>query len=271
MKNIIRLFALFILLVLLTACNTAQQSDSTQTKTIAPINTQQPTNTPLATDKPSPTFTSTVPDTPKPTNTPEPTNTPNPTNTPTKPPTPTNTPESIVIKGKGADVVDIDIPFDLAIAHITGNKASRHFSIVSYNKNGEYVDLLVNVSDPYEGTVPIGFEGNQITRFEVDAVGEWTIEILPLSSARTFSIPGKIEGTGCDIIVMTNGVPDVAKVTGNAQADHFSIVGYDLSGNYVDLLVNTSDPFEGKVLIDKEIAILVVDSTGPWAIDITTR
>jgi hypothetical protein len=195
--------------------------------------------------------------------------TPEPTQTPQ--PTPTKMPEPILLSGNGSDVVDVEIPFDMAIAHITGNKGNGHFAIISYDKNGKYIELLANTTDYFEGVVPIGFQGNQVSRFEIDAVGAWSIEILPLSGARPFTIPGIIEGTGNSVVLMSGGIPDVAKITGNKQSDHFAIIGYDISGNYIDLLVNTTDPFEGKIIIDKEISVLAIDSVGPWIIDVKTR
>lgn len=192
-----------------------------------------------------------------------------PTNTPI--PTPTKMPEPILLSGNGSDVVDVNIPFDLAIARIKGNQANNHFAIISYDKNGKYIDLLANTTDYFEGIVPIGFQGNKITRFEIDAVGAWLIQILPLSNARTFQIPGKIEGVGNDVIVMIGGTPDIAKITGNDKSSHFAIIGYSLNGNYIDLLVNTTDPFEGKVIIDREISVLAIDSESTWTIDVVTQ
>lgn len=252
MKNQIALFLLIVLLI--TGC---QPSESAVQTAIA----QTQNSNPLMSS------TLTVSNTPSATNTLAPTNTLSPANTPI----PTYTPVPIVLTGSGSDVVDVEIPFNMAIAHITGNAADRHFSVGSYNDKGDYLDLLVNTSNPFDGIVPVGFSRFQVTRFEVEAVGDWTIEILPLSSARTFTIPGKVTGNGCDIIVLVGGVPDIAMVTGNAQGGHFSIGGYDLEGNYNDLLVNTSDPFNGKVILGRGIEILVINSTDQWEIEITIR
>ena len=58
---------------------------------------------------------------------------------------------------------------DLGI--ISGNAGSRHFSIWGY---GTVSNLLVNRSNPYEGTVLID---PGIAVLEIDAVGDWSIEI----------------------------------------------------------------------------------------------
>ena len=192
-----------------------------------------------------------------------------PTNTPI--PTPTKAPEPILLSGNGSDVVDVEISYDLAIAHVKGNQQSRYFSIKSYDKNGAYIDLLVNTTDSYDGIVPVNFNGEKITRFAIAASGKWSMDILPLSSARTFSIPGKIDGTGTDVVIITGGIPDMAKITGNKQSRYFGVKGFNINGEYIDLLVNTTDPYEGKVILNGEISVLVIASEGTWTIDVTIR
>ena len=219
--------------------------------TVAPTATPQPTNTPGPTD------------TPRPTNTPLPTNTPRPTNTPTPPP------EPILLTGSGDTVVDVDRGNYAAIAHITGNAAANHFAVVNYGSDGDQIDLLVNTTEPYDGIKPLDFrESEHTTRLEVTATGDWTIEILPLIEARGFLVPGRIEGVGDDVVILTDGTPDIATITGNAAASHFAVIGY---GTTADLLVNTTEPYEGTVILDPDTAVLEITGVGPWSIEVTVR
>jgi hypothetical protein len=249
-----------------TILNSTPTARATQTVQAIALITQEamPTNTPTNTSTPEPT------NTPTPTNTPvPPTNTPEPTNTPTPTSTSTPLPDPVVLTGSGDDIVDFENPFNIAIAHIVGNAGGRHFAIINYGADGSRYDLLVNTTDPYDGIKPIDFGSNEhTTRFEVKAAGSWTITVMPVTSAKVLDVPGKIEGSGDDVIFLIGGTPDVATVVGNQQGRHFAVVGY---GNRRNLLVNTTDPYEGKVVLGGDVRVLVVTGVGSWLLDVEAR
>jgi hypothetical protein len=180
-------------------------------------------------------------------------------------------PPQNVFTGSGDSVVTFDRPAQPAIVHITGNAGSRHFAVVSYAPDGGYIDLLVNTTDPYDGIRPLDFDGEHAARFEVSATGDWKIEILPLSSAHTLWVPGAMQGADDDVVALAGGTPDLATVNGNAENRHFAIVSYSATTHYLDLLVNTTDPYQGTVMVDRNARYLVVDSEGSWSISITSR
>lgn len=215
---------------------------------IAGVTENAPTDTPVPTDRPAPT------DTPAPTETPLP---------------PTTTPEPIIFTGTGDSIVDFVNPFQLAIVHITGNGQSHHFAVKNYNSNGETIDLLVNTTDPYDGIRPLDFRNDEHTaRFEVNATGEWKIEVLPISSARVMAVPGIIEGQGDEVILLKGAKPDLAKIKGNSESRHFAVHAY---GNFSDLLVNTTDPYDGTVIVNEDVVVLEITATGIWSIELTAR
>jgi hypothetical protein len=207
-------------------------------------------------------------DTPAPTNTPEPTNTPLPTATPTEVPTPTPLPEPVVLSGTGDSVVDFENPFIVSIAHITGNAGSRHFAVKSYDSNGESIDLLVNTTDPYDGVVLMDPADTHTTRFEVTGTGEWMIVVDSIFAARELEVPGIIEGVGDDVIILVGGIPDLANIKGNEQSRHFAVKGY---GARADLLVNTTDPYEGTVILADDIVVIQFTAVGPWSMEVTAK
>ena len=49
-------------------------------------------------------------------------------------------------------VVDFENPFPAAQVHITGNPAGRHFAVKGHDVSKVDYELLVNTTDPYEGT-----------------------------------------------------------------------------------------------------------------------
>jgi len=175
-----------------------------------------------------------------------------------------------VLSGSGDTILDVERGNEPSLIHITGNAGSRHFAIVSYNSSGERIDLLVNTTDPYDGVRPLDFlDSEHATRFEISATGSWTIEIVPVQQIERLDIPGEFTGTGDYVFAFAGGTPDTAKITGNASSRHFAVIGW--GGNGRDLLVNTTDPYNGTVIVDRETFILEVKATGDWSINIATR
>lgn len=133
-----------------------------------------PTSVPTATPLP-PTITPTPP----PTNTPAPTNTAlPPTETPI-PPTPTAAPEPIALKGHGQKVTDkFTPPGALTTIHLT-HDGDSNFAVFAYDAAGKKT-LLVNEIGHYSGTHLL--DGSDAPLFlEVQADGNWTVEIKPLA------------------------------------------------------------------------------------------
>lgn len=231
--------------------------------TSVPTEVVPPEETQLPTEPPEPT------DTPEPTNTPAPTNTPEPTSTPTEVPRPTPLPEPVVLTGSGDSVVDFENPFPVSIVHITGNAARTNFVVWNYGADGSQYDLLVNTIDPYDGVVLMDArEGEYTKRFEITAVGEWTIVVDSVLAARELDVPGTIEGIGDDVIVLTGETPDLANIKGNETATNFVIWGY---GSETDLLVNTIDPYEGTVILAGDTVVLAITAEGSWSIEVIAQ
>ena len=257
-----KLKIILITLIFLTACNNAPSQGAIET---AIFQTQAADQ--IAVDQnTSGEISQQTTNIPPPTRTKLPTNTPAPTNTP-DPPTPV--PDPIVLTGTGDSIVDVDNYFKFAIVHIVGNSSGRHFAVINYSEDGESIDLLVNTSDPYDGIKPLDFRnGEHTTRFEINATGEWTIEILPISYARILTVPGSIEGSGDEVFFLDGSKPDIAKITGNNESRHFAVLSY---GSSSDLLVNTSDVYSGTVLVDGDTVAIEVTAQGEWSIEISSK
>src|SRR4029453_5264049 len=76
---------------------------------------------------------------------------------------PTATPPAIgsfpyTIAGTGDSVVDVSAyADDVALLEISGNASSRFFAIQAYDANNNYVELIVNTTEPYSGVRPLNF------------------------------------------------------------------------------------------------------------------
>jgi hypothetical protein len=176
--------------------------------------------------------------------------------------------------GSGDDVLDTQKPAGPALVWISGNAGSDYFGVTSYGYGysgpDTMLDLLVNAIEPYEGIRLIDYwhlgDEELTTRLEVKATGSWSIEIRPLSSARTLPTPGQIQGTGDEVLVVT-GNPDTAHIVGNAGARYFGVTAYYGPTAMYDLLVNAVAPYEGPVMFSAPNAQLIeVRATGPWSI-----
>lgn len=217
----------------------------------------------------TPTWTATA--TLRPTFTPLPTNTPIPTATPT-PVRPTAAPEHY--SGIGSDVLDVHWSSPGAL-HIVGNAASRNFIIKSFGRNGEYLDLLVNVVDPYSGIRPVNLknysDSGDVARLQIEATGSWEITYYPLNHpfVHALSVPGEFSGSGDDVILLSGKRPDLGIIDG-ASKGNFIVIAYRYT-KYLDLLVNEIGSYSGTVIVPAEADILVVEATGPWTIKVTGR
>lgn len=57
------------------------------------------------------------------------------------------------------------------------------------------------------------------------------------------------------------------EITGNAASNHFAVKGYDASGDYTELFVNTLEPYSGSVLDpEQSTRMLEVTSSGDWTV-----
>lgn len=223
---------------------------------------------PATNDQPADTEVDATETSVAPTNTPEPTATPKPTRTPrpTSTPVPTKDPDPVIVTGNGGDVVDAENPYDVAIVHITGNSAGRHFSVKNYGEDNEEYDLLVNTTDPYDGYRLLdSMEDEHTVRFQIEGQGEWTIEIFPLYEGNEIGVPGTYQGNGDDVLIIRGQEPDTAKIVGNADGRYFGVFAY--TKNERDLLINTTDPYDGKVLLPPGTLLIEVKAKGDWYIE----
>ena len=172
-------------------------------------------------------------------------------------------PHSLSYVGVGDNVIQI-AGLDAAWAmHITGNDESRHFSVTAYDENMNYLDLLVNTSEPYEGVVidPTQTAAN----LEIKATGSWKVELIYLRNVSEANAGTLLTGTG-DAVIMTDRLGSTLEITGNSQTRHFAVKAYNIATGDSDLLVNTTEEYAGTVLLDFDPTYLVVNAVGTWTI-----
>ncbi len=169
--------------------------------------------------------------------------------------------------GNGDDVVVLDPIDDWFVFEIDGNKGEDYFGVIAYDKNGQRLTALVNTTDSYHGIV---YDKTQsVTTLEVNAKGAWSITVKSLYDCQYGMKGSTVKGTGDDVILFYSdkGKSATATIKGNAGEDYFGIIGYDKSGNRISAYVNTTDKYDGKVLLKGEPVIFEINATGEWEIN----
>lgn len=85
--------------------------------------------------------------------------------------------------------------------------------------------------------------------------------------------PIVIEGVGDAVVdVERPDDPGIIHITGNAASRHFAVTSHSSDGQRLDLLVNTTNPYDGRkpldFLVGEHATRFEVSATGPWTISI---
>ena len=176
----------------------------------------------------------------------------------------------MVYSGYGDDVItDVDVPYGLYRVVMT-NDDTHHFSVVTYDQNGDYGDLLANhAGSAYKGEAiyrDAELDETYGWAFEVESEGNWTIVIEPVVGLVT----SNFEGSGCTITDYFYGEGFVSVDMTNSGEGHFAVTLYDWDGNYIELLANESDDYSGSAAVKLDPGMgyfLVIESDGDWTVD----
>lgn len=166
-------------------------------------------------------------------------------------------------RGVNDDIINLSKPDDgAALLLISGNRSNNHFAVTGYTAHGQRTKLLVNTTKSYDGTVLIDVEsGVSTTQLEIKAKGEWNIFVHPLKHIRRYQRPGRIEGTGDDVLLVL-GSDGIMNIDGNSSGNHFAAIAYSADGK--SLLVNTTDIYSGRVMVPKKTFIIEIKAVGSW-------
>lgn len=170
-------------------------------------------------------------------------------------------PDPVMYSGNGDDVITIAPYDDVFVFHITGNQAEHHFAVKGYDSAGEMTDLFVNTTSQYEG---ITLDPTQETvTLEVKATGDWAIEVQSINAMETISSGETKTGSGDSIMIVRNH-GNTASISGNAGEHHFAVKAF--GREHDKLLVNTTEVYDGTVMLTGDPFLLSIDSEGEWSI-----
>jgi hypothetical protein len=163
--------------------------------------------------------------------------------------------------GSGASVIALPSGAKAGIVTATYS-GSANFVISTLDANNQDAgDLLVNTIGKYSGTTAFGLSSvsGQPAKLKIDASGPWTVNIQPIASAPTLTVPAKATG---DKVFIYTGQADSWAIT-NSGKSNFVVTSV---GDMSDLLVNEIGTYSGTVPVTGGPAIITVESDGAWTI-----
>ena len=176
---------------------------------------------------------------------------------------------SQTFSGTGDDIVTAKTVTASVLVTFTHDGESN-FIVASKTVDDDRIDGLVNVIGPYSGTViqELGtsiFNKEKLGLFEVQADGNWTITIQPLSKAKNWN--GKtLSGTGYLVIkVPKNTKPGNKLILSHVGDSNFIVVTYDSKGKRLGGKVNEIGDYSGRVTFGKSTYI-AIETEGDWTI-----
>lgn len=173
-------------------------------------------------------------------------------------PTPT-TPrmETIVLSGRGDDVVTISKP-NVAVMVQLSHSGSSNFIVTAWD--GERRQGLVNEIGVYQGVVALDFLDHHTDEIEIQADGAWHMEVKSLALAPIISDSKSGEG---DAILRVASLPSSANITHNGQSN-FMVRAWGDGG--LDGMVNEIGNYDGRVRTPSGVIVLEIIADGQWSI-----
>jgi len=168
--------------------------------------------------------------------------------------------------GTSDDVWMQNVPMDVIAMVDWSHSGSGHFSVVYYDDQGGYGDLVANETGEASGRSPVNFAGDgPASTWEISADGAFQLTIVGMGDARVLGT--SISGSTPDVVDGSAAAGQVLEAT-HSGTGHFSVVAHTRSGGYGDLLYNETGQYQGAALVPSDAVWLVVDADGPWTLTI---
>jgi hypothetical protein len=185
------------------------------------------------------------------------------------PATPRASFKPIKLAGKGSKVVRVTIPAGARAIATIANKGGDNFVVETLAADGTTSELLVKTIGGYAGTVLFDAgAGVHAVAFRVSSSSTWTIELAPVSSARTWTGSGSLSGTTDDVIVLSPPTAGLTAVTlTNGGPNNFIVQSYATDGS-TDLVAKQVGSYSGQTTLHAGTDLLQVTADGAWTITI---
>lgn len=167
--------------------------------------------------------------------------------------------------GTGSKIINLgqEPSSTIFLLHLT---AKADFNAKCFDSSGQEVATEPSFSNPngaYDGRVGATAE---MTKFQINTKGAWTLEVLPISAIHVLNTPGTITGKSDDVVQL-QGNPSSLKISGNPkdQFGNFIVDYYPQGGGSSTNLVNELGKYDGVAVVSGNGA-LSIEADYPWTI-----
>ena len=170
--------------------------------------------------------------------------------------------DPIELAGTGSETVEFEIPDSSpAIVRFTHDDSGL-FQATSYTPDGEYITFLTSSFFSYEGVRPLNFQEPPAGKFEINAEGEWTATIEPLSEVPEATAETKGGGDAVLKIADLNATTVNVRHSGSSN---FQVSAW--SEEHRKYLINEIGMFDSRVDIPEDALFLEIVADGSWRLD----
>jgi TM2 domain-containing membrane protein YozV len=169
--------------------------------------------------------------------------------------------DTIVQSGAGDNIITLPAGVTAAIVTAT-HDGSRNFVINALDANNTATgDLLVNTIGAYSGTTVYGFSAfSDATSLEINADGNWTITIAPVSTAPALAAAG-----AGDAVYLFDGPS--GKLSATHAGERNFIVQEETDKTFsIGLLINDIGAYTGTVPLSSGPSVISVRADGAWTL-----
>jgi len=166
--------------------------------------------------------------------------------------------ETVVIEGRGDDIVDVPVVLDEPVVVTFTHRGTSNFAVVSYDASGARISLLVNEIGNYSGTVPFNFSSPP-AELEITADGAWTVTLSHVRDQPVYD--GSASGSGDQVLLVTVDAGRLAAT--HDGRSNFAVLAW---GNRRTLMINEIGSYAGTVRLPDAFA-LEIKADGNWTLE----
>ncbi|MGW3352580.1 hypothetical protein ACWDA3_55605 [Nonomuraea rubra] len=168
-------------------------------------------------------------------------------------------------RGEGDDVVRIPATSAPSIVKAT-HSGESNFIVWALDSSGDQAALVANAVGDYRGTRAFNvIASRKIRSLEVSADGPWTLQVLPITKARSWSVNAK--GAGMDVLRLATPTRAARRITiRHSGESNFIVWSLDARGRTTKLLANKVGDYRGRVMLPAGTRYATVEADGVWSI-----
>jgi hypothetical protein len=176
-------------------------------------------------------------------------------------PTPFTT---ISLGGTGSQDVSFSIPDGSSSLATIINDGAGPFTVWTVGADGTRNEQLVSVIGRFAGTRLIDGDGHS-TAFSVESDGTWSIELNPVSSARTWDLTDRLTGDGSDVVLVLPSTSADRDATIRYDGDSNFVISAYTSAGKVQLL-NEVGQLDVPIVLPAGTSLIEVQADAAWSI-----